>query len=357
MKSTMTGAWRRLSFSDRVQKRINNVFNHGQFINGPEVLQLEGLMKSRTNRLHAIATSSGTDALIMSIVASTKSNAKIAVPAFTFIASASAVHLAGREIVFVDIDPDDLLVDVNDVYHIIDDYEISALVAVDLFGRPADYFKLPDVTIISDAAQSMGSSYHGIPCGNLGVISTTSFYPTKALGACGDAGMVFTDNAEFAKLIRMLQNHGQKDKYLHHCVGYNSRMDSLQAAILIEKIEELSYEIDVRKRIYQHYLQNLKGVKVFTIPTNTTSNYSYFPVIFPDLDKRNKVYQSLSHLGAAIHYPMPLHLQPCFAHLQYSKGDFPVAESVCERILCLPLNAYMTEEAITQTIYEVNKVA
>lgn len=352
MKSPLTGAWHRRSFSDRVQKRIAGVFDHGAFIDGPEVAELESRMAGRVNRLHAIATSSGTDALILAIQASTKPGDRIAVPTFSFIASASAIQLAGREIVFVDIDPDDLLIDVNKLH----DTDVSAAVVVDLFGRPVEYFKLPDIDIISDAAQSIGSSYMNIPCGNLGIISTTSFYPTKALGACGDAGMVFTDNGGFAKSVRMLRNHGQIEKHLHRSVGYNARMDSLQAAILLEKLEELPYEIDARSRIYHHYMKHLEGVKVFPIPTNTTSNYSYMPVLFKDIISRDRAHISLHHLGSAIHYLRPLHLQPCFEYLGHKEGDFPVSEDISRRILCLPLNAYMPEDHIRQTIYEVNSV-
>lgn len=348
MKSTLQGQLNRGSYSRRVVNRINQVLNECNFIEGPEVWELEKKMAEFTNRQFAIATSSGTDALILALRELCNKGERVAVPAFSFVASASAVYLTGGEIVFVDVDPDTFTIDVSKIPE-----DVKVVVAVDMFGIPADYESLKEYTVISDAAQSMGSKLNGIPCGSFGDIACTSFYPTKSLGAYGDAGMVFTNNKFQDETIRRLKNHGEAGKYIHYDIGYNARMDTIQAAVLLEKLNEFAFELEIRQAINSQYRRRLKGVQFQRIPVGANPNYSYFPILLESEDVRDNLYFALKE--SSVHYPIPLHLQECFKPMMHRKGDFPVAEDICDRILCLPIGAYVSLERSNRIIRKVNK--
>jgi dTDP-4-amino-4,6-dideoxygalactose transaminase len=288
MKSAIIGQWNRESFQRRVTKRILDVCSRGDFIEGEEVAQLEKKMARFVDRDFAIATSSGTDALVLALRA-LRARGKVAVPAFSFVASASAIVLAGCVPVFVDIRPDDFTIDVEQIPD-----EIKYVVAVDIFGVPANYPLLGDradttgMQVISDAAQSMGSQVSFAPCGHFGDVACTSFYPTKSLGAYGDAGMIFTDDALMAGRLRDLKNHGSIRKYEHFVIGYNARMATIQGAVLLEKLNESIFEKGIRQVVARRYMEELENVTFQKWSQNCIPNCSYFPVLFESEQERNR---------------------------------------------------------------------
>lgn len=348
MRSTLLGPLNRGSYRDRLLERINKILDHGSFIDGPEVGFLEQTMAKFTRSKYAIATSSGTDALILALREIGVNGEKVAVPAFSFIATASAVLHAAGEVVFVDVREDDFTIN----FDLIPD-GVEIVVAVDIFGVPAHYSK-SGLMIVSDAAQSMGSKLNGNPCGSFGDISCTSFYPTKSLGAYGDAGMIFTNETKYVEGLRRLRNHGEAGRYVHYDIGYNARMDSIQAAVLLTRLEEFGFENTMRQAIADRYRDKIKGVQFQTIRDGVDWNASYFPVLLDSESARDRIYYEVDN--TTIHYPMALHEQECFKYLGHKEGDFPVAEDISNRIVCLPIGPYFDINEQDKVIWRVNDV-
>jgi len=367
----------------QLEKRIRDVLSHGRYIMGPEVRELEEQLAQFVGVKHAISCSSGTDALLMSLMAYEVGfgHAVFTTP-FTFIATAEVIALLGAIPVFVDIDPDTFNIDPaklelaikavkeNDpsVHPMPNELKFKAanagmaimprgIIAVDLFGIPADYDRIntiageQDLFVIEDAAQSFGATYKGKKVGGLAPVAATSFFPAKPLGCYGDGGAVFTDEDDLADRIRSIRVHGKgREKYDNIRIGINGRLDTLQAAILLEKLKIFPDEIEKRNQVAQKYSEGLEDfVKVPRVPAEYTSVWAQYSVLSDD---REKLQGALKRAGipTAVYYPKPLHLQAAFSYLGYRPGDFQVSEQISQKIFSLPMHPYLTREEIDQII-------
>ncbi len=331
-----------------VRAAIDRVLASKHFIQGPEGAALEQEVASICGTSHAVGLNSGTDALKLALRAlGIGPGDRVMTTPFTFIATAEMIAEVGALPVFVDVEDATLNIDpeaVREKSHRIKPTP-KAIIAVDLFGLPADYNALNDVAkshgipVIEDMAQAIGATYHDRPAGSLAFIGCISFFPAKNLGAYGDAGMVVTNNGGIATWIRQCRNHGSTEKYHHAFLGCSSRLDELQAAILRAKLPHLSqwnHERGAIAAFYNRYLQGVDGVRLATpvYPTRTCVYQQYTIRV----ERRDDLAAFLKERGipTAVHYPMPLHLQDAFLDLKYAPGDFPVAERASKEVLSLP---------------------
>lgn len=341
-----------------LDRRIKMVLDHGKYINGPEVAELEERMASFVGVKHAVGCSSGTDALVMALMAFGigPGDSVITTP-FTFTATAEAIVLAGARPVFVDIELETLNLDPDKLESAIRS-DTRAVIAVDLFGVPAQYnqiryfAKKRGLAVIEDAAQAMGAEYRDSKAGSLADIGCTSFFPAKPLGCYGDGGMCFTDNLELAERLQSIREHGRGDsKYETVRTGLNGRLDTLQAAVLLSKLTIFEDELARRQKVADRWTELLGGddshVTCTDIPEGCQSAWAQYSVT----EKRPKlsratIRKALEEAGipTAIYYPKPLHLQPAFAHLGYRRGDFPMAEWCSGAIFSLPVHPYVRAE-------------
>jgi len=360
-----------------IEERIRAVLEHGRYIMGPEIRELEDTLASYVGVPHAIGCASGTDALLLALMAyGVKKGDAIFTSPFSFIATAEAIALLGATPVFVDVDPNTFNLDPlqleaaveafssrrSALYPLPESVDISAMlprgiIAVDLFGLPADYDSINGIAqkhglfVIEDAAQSFGASYFGNKTCGLAQIGCTSFFPAKPLGGYGDGGMCFTDDGALADMMRSLRLHGQgSHKYDHIHVGINGRLDTLQAAILMAKFEIFSEEVELRQRVADDYHRLLSSELSFVIPPVVPENYlsvwAQYSVLAKSGENRPGLLAKLQEAGipTSIYYPKPLHLQPAFDYLGYKEGDFPVSEDCARRIFSLPMHPYLQEE-------------
>ncbi len=345
-----------------IDAAVLRVLEHGQYIMGPEVKELESQLAQYIGVKHAISCSSGTDALILPLMAKslTTSDAVFTSP-FTFFASAESISLAGATPVFVDIDPKTYNLDPVDLEKKINQVKEEGklrpkgIVPVDLFGIAADYQKIQmiatkfDLFVLEDAAQSFGAKYHDDKACGLGDIGATSFYPAKPLGCYGDGGAIFTNDTNLYETMTSLRVHGQAvtgDKYDNVRIGTNARMDTIQAAILLEKLKFYDQEIEKRNLVASLYNKNLsEAVKLPTVPQNQGSVWAQYSIQVAD---RDKLKQDLTKKGipTAIFYPIPIHLSTAYSHLGHKVGDFPVTELVSNHIISLPMHPYLDESTI-----------
>jgi len=353
-----------------IDSAILNVLDHGQYIGGPEINKLETQLADFIGVKHVLACSSGTDALLLPLMTKklTKQDAIFTTP-FTFFASAEAISLAGATPVFVDIDSQTYNIDAEDLKSkIAEVFQAGKLtprgiLPVDLFGVAADYKEIEKIAaefnlfVLEDAAQSFGAKYHDTKACALGDVAATSFYPAKPLGCYGDGGAVFTNDTELYNKLVSLRVHGQAqsgNKYDNVRIGLNARMDTIQAAILLEKLKFYDEEIALRNEAAQTYTKLLSD-KVTTpfIPANQGSIWAQYSI---QVDNRDKLKSDLADQGipTAVFYPIPIHLSTAYAHLNYKVGDFPVSEAVSERIISLPMHPYLEKEAINQICSAVN---
>lgn len=343
----------------RLLERIHRVLAHGQYIMGPEVEELEERLAAYVGVRHAVCCSSGTDALLMILMAKGvgPGDAVFTTP-FTFIATAEVIRLLGATPVFVDIAPDTYNLDPLALQAALENFAGSprgarlrprGIIAVDLFGQPAEYDPINTLArewrlfVVEDAAQSFGALYRGRRAGSLAEAAATSFFPAKPLGCYGDGGAIFTDDAELAETLRSIRNHGQgAQRYEHLRLGLNGRLDTLQAAILLAKLEIFEEELAQRQEIARRYSQGLKEVvQTPVVLPHCTSAWAQYSVQSP---VRAQILADLARAGipAAVYYPVPLHLQPVFRDLGYRPGDFPVSEAVAQRIFSLPMHPYLS---------------
>ena len=362
----------------QIDAAIKRVLDHGKYIMGPEVHELEEKLGEFVGAKHCISCSSGTDALLMGLMAYGVGPGDVVFTTpFTFIATAEAVSLLGATPVFVDIDPGTYNIDPsqlelatkavkeNDssVYPLPSafSHQPSALaprgiIPVDLFGLPADYDVIMpiaekyDLLVLQDAAQAFGAEYKGKKCPSLGHIGAASFFPAKPLGCYGDGGAVFTNDDGLAGILKSIRTHGKgTDKYNNVRIGLNGRMDTIQAAILLEKLKIYAEEIELRQQVAERYKKNMKlnglNIEVQNAPKGTFSIYAQFCI---QSDQRAVVRAKLKENGVptAVYYERPLHLLPAFTHLGYCKGDFPVAEKVSQRVFALPMHPYLSSKVI-----------
>lgn len=332
-----------------VNGRIQAVLDHGQFILGPEVEELEGALAARTGSKHCIGVASGTDALLLAMMAlGIGPGDEVITAPFTFIATAEMIALLGATPVFVDIDATTFNLDPKLLEAAING-KTRAIMPVSMFGQCADMDPINDIAachnlpVIEDAAQSFGATYKGRQSGNLSTIGCTSFFPSKPLGCYGDGGACFTSDEALAAAMREIRNHGQSARYQHTRIGFNGRLDTIQAAVLLAKLDVFDDELGLRALAAERYNRLLAGV-VHTpvIAPECRSVYAQYTI---EVDERDGVAQGLKAAGipSAVHYPRPLHLQPVFGYLGIDEGAFPASERASARVLSLPMHPYLDE--------------
>ncbi|MEA2015261.1 MAG: DegT/DnrJ/EryC1/StrS family aminotransferase [Actinomycetota bacterium] len=341
------------SIKPEIDAAVRRVLESGRFILGPEVEAFEKEIAEYLGVKHAIGVASGTDALLISLMAiGIKPGDEVITTPFTFFATAGSIARLYAKPVFVDIDPRIYNIDPNKLEDLLKksyNSKIKAIMPVHLYGQCVDMDPILELAekynlrVIEDAAQSLGSTYKGKQSGSLGDLGCFSFFPTKNLGAYGDGGMVVTNNGELAEKIRLLRVHGSKPKYYHSVVGLNSRLDEIQAAILNVKFNYLSKWIEQKREkanLYNKLFKESLSDKVIT-PFEARGNYHtyhQYTVRIKDR-KRDDVrnYLKEQSIGTSVYYPLPLHLQKCFADLGYKKGDFPESEKASKEVLSLPM--------------------
>lgn len=343
-----------------IENRINDVLDHGKFILGPEVQTLEQALAEYCGVRHAIGVGNGTDALVLALMANeVGAGDAVFTSTFSFFASAEAISLVGATPVFVDIDADTYNIDsqaLDDrIAAVINEGELRprAIIAVDLFGLPANYEQIGaiarqyELKVIEDGAQSFGGQQGTLRAGSLGDICTTSFFPAKPLGCFGDGGAVFTNDDLLAERTRSLRVHGKgKNKYDNVRIGMNSRLDTLQAAILLVKLAEFPVELEERRRVADTYSEKLRHeFFVPEVPAGYQSAWAQY-TIRPRHGSRDKYLQKLAEKSVpyAIYYVKPLHLQPAFADLGGRDGQCPVAEHCAQSVFSLPMHPYLTAQ-------------
>ena len=353
-------------YKEEIDQAIHAVLDKSNYIMGEEVTQLECSLEEFTGAKHAITCSSGTDALLLAMMAlEIQPGDEIITTPFTFIATAETIALMGAIPVFVDIDEISYNIDPSKIEAAITE-KTKVIMPVSLYGQPADMDAIQNIIdqklktknqklyMIIDGAQSFGSTYKGKTDSNLGDISTTSFFPAKPLGCFGDGGAVFTNNEELAIKIQSLRVHGQSKRYHHQYIGLGGRMDTIQAAVLNVKLKYYKEDLSLRQAVARKYTKTLQEKTSFfgTLPAtskNTTSAWAQYSV---RIQNRDKVQIDLKEQGVptAVHYPMPLHLQECFKYLGYKRGSFPIAEEISQEILSLPMNPYIKDEEISYIV-------
>jgi UDP-2-acetamido-2-deoxy-ribo-hexuluronate aminotransferase len=333
---------------------IQRVLAHGQYILGPEVVELEEKLAAFVGAKHCISCANGTDALqIAQMALGVTQGDEVITPGFTYIATAETVALLGAKPVYVDIDPRTYNLDPALLEAAISP-RTKAIIPVSLFGQCADFDEINAIAarrgipVIEDAAQSFGASYKGRMSCNLSTISCTSFFPSKPLGCYGDGGALFTNDDELARVIRQIARHGQDRRYHHIRVGVNSRLDTLQAAILLPKLEILPDEIQRRQQIAATYDRLLKEASVDTTPYIHPHNVSAWAQYTIRVDNRDSVQDGLKRAGVptAVHYPIPLNRQPAVSD---ATAHLPVGDATAQRVLSLPMHPYL-EESVQQYI-------
>ena len=345
---------------DEIRSAVDRVLAHGKFIMGPEVAELERELEKFVRVRNAVACSSGTDALLMALMAHNIGPGDLVFTTpFTFVATGEVISLLGATPVFVDIDPRTFNIDCAGLERAIEHAKQrgtgkpKGIVTVDLFGLPCDYDAITPLAeqyglfLLEDAAQSFGAEYHGKRACGFGHVGATSFFPAKPLGCYGDGGAVFTDNDDLADRLRSIRIHGQgRDKYDNIRTGLNARLDTLQAAILLPKLAAFPHELQARQRIAERYSDLLTGhVETPYVPDHSRSAWAQYSVLS---DRRALIQQRLKDQGipTAVYYAKPLHLQSAYAHLGYRLGDFPNAEAISQRIFSLPMHPYLNNEQI-----------
>ena len=343
-----------------VDRRVMAVLEHGMYIMGPEVRELESKLTEFTGAKHAISCSSGTDALLMPLMAwgVGPGDAVFTTP-FTFVATAEVIALLGATPVFVDIDPDTFNIDPVKIAEAVKKVKQEGkltprgIIPVDLFGLPADYDPIMELAeaeglwVLEDTAQGLGGVYKGRIAGNLGHVAATSFFPAKPLGAYGDAGAVFTNDDELAERMDSIRIHGKgTNKYDNVRIGLNARMDAIQAAVMISKLGIFPDEMDARDRVAARYSEALgDAVKTPKVPQGYRSVWAQYSVLS---DKREAIQAALKaeDIPTAVYYPIPLHLQTGYKYLGYQKGDMPICEAIADQVFSLPMHPYLEDATI-----------
>jgi UDP-2-acetamido-2-deoxy-ribo-hexuluronate aminotransferase len=335
-----------------VDAGIAAVLEHGQYIMGPEVGKLEEALAEYAGVKHCIGASSGTDTLLIAMMAcGIGAGDEVITSPFTFISTGEMIALIGAKPVFVDIDPRTFNIDPAKVEAAITP-RTKAIMPVSLYGQCADMDTLNaiadrhGIVVIEDAAQSFGATYKGRRSCGLSHIGSTSFFPSKPLGAYGDGGALFTNDDHLAKLMREIRVHGQDRQYHHPRLGINGRLDSIQAAVLLAKLSVFPSEVEARQRIAKAYDARLSGKAVTPfIEEYNLSVYAQYTLMVPD---RAATQQALKERGipTMVYYPIPLNLQPVFADLEQPEGGLPVTEDLSRRVISLPMSPYLTDEQI-----------
>ena len=341
-------------YKTEIDNAIHKVLDNSNYIMGNEVKALEENLQSFTGAKHAITCSSGTDALLLAMMAlDIEPDDEIITTPFTFIATAETIAFLKAKPVFVDIDEKTYNIDASKIEAQITP-KTKAIMPVSLYGQPADMEAIQAIAdkhglkVIVDGAQSFGSTFNGISDSNLGDISTTSFFPAKPLGCFGDGGAIFTNSDVLAEKIKSLRVHGQSKRYHHQYIGMGGRMDTLQCAIVDVKLKYYKKDLALRQEVAEKYTKALndKDLVLPFVDERATSAYAQYSI---RVKNRDDVQAKLKEHGipTAVHYPMPLHLQEAFLYLGYDKGDFPISEMVSNEIMSLPMNPYLSGDEVT----------
>ena len=350
------------SYKEEVMRAIGEVCESQAFALGPAVAEFEEKIAAYCGCKHAIGVSSGTDALLVSLMAlGVSAGDEVITTPFTFFATAGCVARLGARAVFVDVDGDSYNIDASLIEKRVTS-RTRAIIPVHLFGQVAEMKPIMEVAarhnlaVVEDAAQSIGATQDGVMCGNFGDCGCFSFYPSKNLSAFGDGGLVVSNNEKLAESIRILRNHGQNPQYFYGIIGGNFRLDGIQGAVLGVKLRYLEKWNAQRRRHAALYDSLLGGspVKTPKIESNNVSVYHQYTVRAPDRDDLQR-HLSENKVGSAVFYPKPLHLQDCFSKLGYSEGDLPIAERLCGEVLSLPIYPELTErqiEYVARTVLE-----
>jgi UDP-2-acetamido-2-deoxy-ribo-hexuluronate aminotransferase len=333
-----------------IDARIQRVLDHGQYIMGPEVRELEERLEAYTGAKHCITVASGTEALLISLMAlCIGPGDEVITTPFTFVATAEVIALLRATPVFVDIEPDTCNIDAAKIEAAITP-RTKAIMPVSLYGQAADMDEINRIAarhglpVIEDACQSFGATYKGTKSCNLSTIGCTSFFPSKPLGCYGDGGAIFTSDENLAKAMREIRVHGQERRYVHARIGVGGRMDTLQCAVVLAKLERFEWEVAERRRIGTRYTSLLAdagpGLATISLRADRTSVYAQYTV---RLNNREAAQQACKEAGipTAVHYPVPLHEQPAYRAL--GRGACPVSEAVAREVMSLPMGADLAE--------------
>jgi dTDP-4-amino-4,6-dideoxygalactose transaminase len=358
--------WQHRQIADEVTAGLADVFEQTSFINGPPVASFETEFAALAGTRRCVGVANGTDAVELALRSvGIGRDDVVVVPANTFIASAEAIVRAGARPVLVDCDPVHQLIDVDAAVAAVEAHQARAVLGVDLFGQCAPFTELADrlgdrladgtCTLVEDAAQSQGATHAGGGIGAVAAIAATSFYPGKNLGAYGDAGAVVTNRDDLADTVRLLGDHGSRVRYQHEIVGMNSRLDTVQAVVLRAKLRRLPEWNEQRRAAADRYLAALSDVDGVGLPSTRADNEHVWHLFVVRVAERDRVLGALqaAGVGAGIHYPVPIHLQPAFASLGHRPGDFPHAEAAASEILSLPIFPGITVDQQDRVVAEL----
>lgn len=337
---------------DEIDAAVASVLSSQYFILGPEVAALENELATYTGSKYAITCSSGTDALLLAMMAiDIQPGDEIITTPFTFIATAETIALMKATPVFVDIDEKTYNIDPAKIEEKIT-ARTKAIIPVSLYGQTANMDEINTIAakhnliVIEDGAQSFGAEYRGKKSCNLSHIGCTSFFPAKPLGCYGDGGAVFTNDGILEEKLKSLRVHGQGERYMHKYIGMGGRLDALQAVILRIKLKYFNHDIERRQKAAEYYTKHITGNAILPhVESNRTSVWAQYSIRVKNREELQKHLQS-NGIPTAVHYPMPLHLQECFQYLGYEKGAFPIAEKVSKEIMSLPMNPYFEEDEL-----------
>lgn len=357
-------AAQQVRIKESLDRRMAGVLAHGRYILGPEVQELEERLAEYVGAAHCVTVANGTDALqIAQMALGIGPGDEVIVPGFSYIATAESVALLGAKPVYVDIDPKNYCLDPAGLEAAITS-RTKAVIAVSLYGLCADFDAINaiarrhGIAVIEDAAQSFGARYHGRRSCGLSDLACTSFFPSKPLGCYGDGGAVFTSDSRLAQVVRQIARHGEERRYYHVRVGVNSRLDTLQAAVLLAKLEIFDQELAQREEVARHYgrLLGMIGLSAPEVPDGQTSAYAQYTV---EVDERDTVRERMLQLGVPtmVHYPLPLNRQPAVADPDV---DLPRGDRAAERVLSLPMHPYLSasaQEAVVAALRDALPVA
>jgi UDP-2-acetamido-2-deoxy-ribo-hexuluronate aminotransferase len=349
---------------ESIDARIQRVLDHGQYIMGPEVRELEERLEAYTDAKYCITVASGTEALLISLMAlGVKSGDEVITTPFTFVATAEVIALVGATPVFVDIEPDTCNIDASKIEAAITP-KTKAIIPVSLYGQVADMDEVNaiaarhgNIPVIEDAAQSFGATYKGRKTCNLSTIGCTSFFPSKPLGCYGDGGAIFTNDNDLSKAMREIRVHGQERRYYHTRIGVGGRMDTLQCAVVLAKLDRFDWEVEQRIRAGERYLNllnDIPAVKQLAVRADRTCVWGQFTI---QVEHREAILEKLKAAGipTAVHYPVPLHRQPAYQALCRISGTLEQADAVAARVVSLPMHPYIDlgiQENIVRAIAE-----
>jgi len=346
---------------DEIRAEIEKVFATHAYNLGPQVKEFEEEIQRFCSVKHAIGCASGTDALLLALLSLNLGDGdEVITTPFTFFATVSSIHRVGAKPVFIDVKPDTYNINPNEIEKAIT-AKTKAIIVVHLFGQPAEMDRIMEIAnkynlkIIEDNAQGIGAKFDGKTAGTIGDIGTLSFYPSKNLGAMGDAGMCLTNNPDLAAKLFQLREHGENPQYYHKWVGLNSRLDTIQAAVLLVKLRYLADWSEMRRQNARYYFENMSDIPQIKLPfihKKAESIFNQFTIVAEKRDEL-KNYLISKNIGCAVYYPKTLHLQECFSYLNYKNGDFPISEELSKKVLSIPVYSELSQQ---QQNYVINSI-